>query len=162
MAKTAAKSAATNSKAKPAAKARAVLRGVALIDAYGMDAVSDHLSNGVTMTAIAAEVGVSVGQLSQWLASDEERSARARESRIHAARVWDEKALEAIEQAGDPFELQRARELAQHFRWRASKTAPKDYGDKLHAEHSGPGGGAIQVESTVTLVRASHVEVASE
>ena len=101
----------------------------------------------------AADIGVTVGKLSQWIASNEEHSARAREARIHAARIWDEKALDVIEQAADPFELQRARELAQHYRWRASKTAPKDYGDKIQAEHTGADGGAIQVASTVTFVR---------
>ena len=122
------------------------------IDAFGIEAVCERLANGVTMTAIAEEIGVTVGKLSQWIASDEEHSARARESRIHAARIWDEKALSVIEQALDPFELQRAKELAHHYRWRASKTAPKEYGDKLTQEHTGANGGAIEVHATVTLV----------
>ena len=123
------------------------------IEAFGIEAVCERLSNGVTMTAIAEEIGVTVGKLSQWIASDEEHSARAREARIHAARIWDEKALSVIEQALDPFELQRAKELAHHYRWRASKTAPKEYGDKVTQEHTGANGGAIQVASTVTFVR---------
>ena len=122
------------------------------IEAFGIEAVCERLANGVTMTAIAEEIGVTVGKLSQWIASGEEHSARAREARIHAARIWDEKALSVIEQALDPFELQRAKELAHHYRWRASKTAPKEYGDKVQAELTGAGGGAIQVASTVTFV----------
>ena len=122
------------------------------IEAFGIEAVCERLANGVTMTAIAEEIGVTVGKLSQWIASDEEHSARAREARIHAARIWDEKALSVIEQALDPFELQRAKELAHHYRWRASKTAPKEYGDKVQTELTGPGGGAIAVQSTVTFV----------
>lgn len=123
------------------------------IEAFGIEAVCERLANGVTMTAIAEEIGVTIGKLSQWIASDEKHSARAREARIHAARIWDEKALSVIEQALDPFELQRAKELAHHYRWRASKTAPKEYGDKLQAELTGAGGGAIQVASTVTFVQ---------
>lgn len=126
------------------------------IEAFGIEAVCERLANGVTMTAIAEEIGVTVGKLSQWIASDEEHSARAREARIHTARIWDEKALSVIEQALDPFELQRAKELAHHYRWRASKTAPKEYGDKLQAELTGPGGGAIAVQSTVTFVQPPH------
>ena len=122
------------------------------IEAFGIEAVCERLSNGMTMTALAEEIGVTVGKLSQWIASDEEYSARAREARIHAARIWDEKALSVIEQALDPFELQRAKELAHHYRWRASKTAPKEYGDKVQTELTGAGGGAIQVASTVTFV----------
>ena len=37
-------------------------------------------------------------------------------------------------------------------RWLASKMAPKKYGDKVQAELTGAGGGAIQVASTVTFV----------
>ncbi len=123
------------------------------IDAFGIEAVCERLADGVTMTAIAEEIGVTVGKLSQWIASDEEHSARAREARIHAARIWDEKALSVIEQALDPFELQRAKELAHHYRWRASKTAPKDYGDKVTQEHTGADGGPIQARIAVEFVK---------
>ena len=123
------------------------------IDAFGIEAVCERLANGVTMTAIAEEIGVTVGKLSQWIASDEEHSARAREARIHAARIWDEKALSVIEQALDPFELQRAKELAHHYRWRASKTAPKEYGDKVTQEHTGADGGPIQARIAVEFVK---------
>lgn len=123
------------------------------IEAFGIEAVCERLANGVTMTAIAQEIGVTVGKLSQWIASDEEHSARAREARIHAARIWDEKALSVIEQALDPFELQRAKELAHHYRWRASKTAPKEYGDKVTQEHTGADGGPIQARIAVEFVK---------
>ena len=123
------------------------------IEAFGIEAVCERLANGVTMTAIAEEIGVTVGKLSQWIASDEEHSARARESRIHAARIWDEKALSVIEQALDPFELQRAKELAHHYRWRASKTAPKEYGDKVTQEHTGADGAPIQARIAVEFVK---------
>ena len=120
----------------------------------GIEVISEELANGQTMTAIAQKIGVTVGQLSVWLASDEERSARAREARAYAARIWDDEAERVIQQAGDGFELSRAKELAHHYRWRASKIAPKDYGDKVTNEHTGANGGAIQVQSTVTFVRA--------
>ena len=123
------------------------------VESIGIDSIAEMLANGVTLTAIAKDAGVSIGYFLQWIAADDERSARAREARIHAAKLWDEKALDVIEQAADPFELQRARELAQHYRWRASKAAPKDYGDKMTQEVTGANGGALQVASTVTFVR---------
>lgn len=123
------------------------------IEAFGIDAICERLANGVTMTAIAEEIGVTVGKLSQWIASDEEHSARAREARIHAARIWDEKALSVVEQAQDLFELQRAKELAHHYRWRASKTAPKEYGDRVTQEHTGANGGPIQARIAVEFVK---------
>ena len=38
--------------------------------------------------------------------------------------------------------------------WRAAKLAPKKYGDKLTQEHTGPGGGPVQMDATITIVRA--------
>lgn len=37
-------------------------------------------------------------------------------------------------------------------KWLASKMAPKKYGDKITAEHTGADGGALQVHSTVQFV----------
>ena len=147
-------------KAAPARKAAAKKQPTISerIEAFGIEAVCERLSNGMTMTAIAEEIGVTVGKLSQWIASDEEHSARAREARIHAARIWDEKALSVVEQALDPFELARAKELAHHYRWRASKTAPKEYGDKVTQEHTGPNGGPAQFSLTVGYMHAQRRE----
>lgn len=46
-------------------------------------------------------------------------------------------ALDEIRAASDPFALAKAREVASHLRWRASKIAPTDYGDKIEHEHKG-------------------------
>jgi hypothetical protein len=101
------------------------------LDALGIDAVCDRIADGATLTAIAAEIEVSKGSLLAWLAADPDRSARAREARSLSARGWDEQAEAEIRRATDAFELAKARELAQHYRWRAAKIAPRDYGDKV-------------------------------
>lgn len=100
------------------------------LDAFGIEAVCEAIGNGDSLTAIAEQVGVSIGSLSGWLDADVERSARAREVRRAMGRVWDERAESEIRQASDPFELSKAKELAQHFRWRAKAVAPKEYGDR--------------------------------
>lgn len=128
------------------------------VAAYTADKIIDDISNGIALTNIAGFIGISPGNLSDWIARNEECSARAREARVYAARIWDEKAVSEIEMATDPFTLSRAKELAHHYRWRASKTAPKDYGDKVVNEHTGANGGAIQVASTVTFVRPAAVK----
>jgi len=64
---------------------------------------------------------------------------------VRSARFWDEKAARVIEAAPDKFELERARELAHHYRWRAKAIAPRDYGDKVTQEHTGAGGGPIAI-----------------
>jgi len=94
---------------------------------------------------------VSIGTLISWINGDSERSARVREVRIATARIWDEKAESGIENAGDPFELAKAKELAHHYRWRAAKIAPRDYGERVTQELTGEGGGPIQHAHTVGL-----------
>lgn len=101
------------------------------LDALGIDAVCNKILDGETLTNIAISAKVSIGTLLTWLASNPEYSARAREARIQAAKGWDEEALALIKGAVDVFALAKAREAAQHLRWRASKIAPRDYGDKL-------------------------------
>lgn len=115
-------------KRKPPADAPAIL------DSVGVEFVCDELMNGKTFTTLAKQFNVSRSALLRWIDASEDRSARVRETRIKAAAVWDEMAEEEIRLAGDPFELTRARELAHHFRWRAAKIAPKDYGDKKDDE----------------------------
>ena len=113
---------------EPAAKASPAKD---LLTAYGIEALCASIVEGSTLTAVAEKVGVSIGTLIVWLEADPERSACAREARTRSARMWDELALTEIRLAGDPFELARARESAQHLRWRASKIAPKEYGEKI-------------------------------
>jgi transposase len=102
------------------------------LDRAGIDEILDMLSSeGMSLTGIAQEVGVSVGSLLTWIDAEPERSARVREARAAMAKVWDERAEDCILRADDEFTLRRARELAQHYRWRATKIAPREYGDKV-------------------------------
>jgi hypothetical protein len=107
-----------------------------LLDNEGIEAICERLIAGETQTAIAADIGVSKGLLCAWLA-EPEHSARAREARILAASSYADLALAAIKDAPDPFELARARELASHYRWQASKASPQEYGDKVETTHKG-------------------------
>ena len=103
----------------------------------GMDEVARLIADGVPLTEIAKRAGVTDGGLLTWLEADAERSARARAVRQATARMWDERAGDVIQQAADPFELSKAKELAHHYRWRASKIAPRDYGDRIQADVGG-------------------------
>ena len=127
-------------------------------DEFGINAICDMIASGVSMTAISQEIGVSIGSLITWLESDSERSARMREARAKSAKVWDEKAEQVVRDAPDKFELEKARELAHHYRWRAKAIAPRDYGDKVTQEHTGAGGGPIAIAS-VDLRNLSDAEL---
>ena len=60
-----------------------------------------------------------------------------REAKARSARLWDDKANEGIEGASDPVEHAKAKEMAHHYRWRASKVAPRECGEKVDLNHSG-------------------------
>lgn len=103
----------------------------AKLDAFGEDTVRARFVDGKLIAEVAAEAGVSSGALLAWLTTTPERLARAREAREVGAAVLEEKAQRGIEEAKTAFDLQKARELAHHLRWKASKLNPRQFGDKL-------------------------------
>lgn len=106
----------------------------AKLDALGIWGIVEAIVAGSTLTAIAADNEVSKGSLLAWLAADPDRSARAREARMVAGETWDDLAEQAIQRAGDAFELSKANLLAQHYRWRAKAVDPDRYGEKLNVD----------------------------
>lgn len=108
-----------------------------MCEAFGEEALISAIKDGKMLAEIAAEIGVVRGTLSNWIAADPSRSARAREARADAAAAYDEMAYENINSATDTFSLAKAREQAQHLRWRASKVNPKDYGERQTLDHQG-------------------------
>jgi hypothetical protein len=113
----------------------------------GITAICEMICGCETLIGISKTLGVGVATLLDWIEKDPERSALARESRTLTARLWDEKAEQVITEAKDPFELNKARELAHHYRWRAKAIAPRDYGDRVTNEHTGKDGAPITVAS---------------
>lgn len=114
--------------------------------AAGIDAVCAALADGDSLTRIARGYEVSPGSLLTWVEADPDRSARVRAMRGSMAKFWDEKAESDIAGATDDFELKKAKELAHHYRWRSSKIAVKDYGDRVATELTGADGGAVKFE----------------
>lgn len=112
-----------------------------------IDAICDAICETKSMRQIAEELNVSLPRLLDWIEEDAERLARAREARRRTALLWEERAEAVLAQAGDNFELQKARELAHHYRWRAKVIAPREYGDKVTQEHTGKDGAPIAVSA---------------
>lgn len=115
-----------------------------VLDLYGSDWICEQILDLNSLSQAAQGAGVALSSLLTWIAADDARSARVREARRLAAEAWVEKAEQVVADAKNNFELQKARELAHHYRWRASKISPQ-YNDKVIQEHTGPGGGAMQV-----------------
>ena len=105
-------------------------QAAAKLDKFGIDAYVEAITGGATMTDIAKKLRVSRGSLVNWLADDPDRARRAHGARQVSAAAWDDRAEQAILDAKDVLGLAKARELAQHYRWRASKLDPA-YSDKL-------------------------------
>lgn len=117
------------------------------IDDYGLDAVCQDIMGGESMAAISAKLGIHPGAMVNWVAKSPERQARTREARMHAAVLWDELAEHKLNTAEDKMSLMRAKELASHYRWRARCVAPKQYGERVASEVSGPDGAPLQISS---------------
>ena len=100
--------------------------------AGGIDWVCEQIEADLSYRDIAETAGVKIPTLRYWLEADPARSARARAARTQSAAECDQKALEVLKNAErDQIEMTRAREIAQHYRWRAKVRDPRRYGDKL-------------------------------
>ena len=122
----------------------------AALDAVGIDGICEQIYEGTPLVEIARGIGVSQGSLNAWVAASPERSARAWTARKATAQMWEEKAEQVIAEAKTKIQLARARELAHHYRWRASKINPA-YGNKVQTEISGPEGGPIKTDAVVNV-----------
>lgn len=122
------------------------------IAAIGVDVVVQRVIEGRSYREIASEFGVAVSTLHDWIEADPERSHACACARERSAQTWDEKAVEEIELATNQFELQKARELAVHYRWRAKAVNPRRYGDKVQTELTGANGGPIDQNLTISFV----------
>jgi len=99
------------------------------------DELCELIMDGIMLTQIARQWGVSKYALLKWIAADEDRAAKSREARSISGHSWDEMAVKAISDLpkdATPAEITKARELASHYRWRASKISPP-YADKSHS-----------------------------
>lgn len=143
--------------------------------------ICGHIANCVPLRTIAAMEGMpSVQTMMAWLADESkpeflEHYARAREAQADKmaedilAIADEECTMVRADKHGtkdddgdgntevvfDSTAVQRNKLRVDARKWLASKMAPKKYGDKLVSEHTGANGGAIQVASTVTFVRAT-------
>lgn len=119
----------------------------------GLSALCGRIAAGESQKSIADSLGIAANHMCEWIAADPERSARVREARAMSARHWDEQAERAIldadvQTAGS---IAQARELASHYRWRASKYAPREYGDKIQQELTGANGGPVELVTAIVI-----------
>lgn len=130
--------------------------------------ICEHIAQGKSLRTIAELEGMPhQATIMAWLDGSRpefsEQYARAREAQ--ADKLAEEALAIADDGRSDTYldaegnertdteVIQRSKLRVDTRKWLASKMAPKKYGDKIQAEHTGADGGAIQVQSTVTFVR---------
>lgn len=102
-----------------------------------IDTIIELIIEGYTFRQIAEKLNVKLTTLHDFT-SKPEHSARVSQALEISAQTYEEKAEQILINAeASPYEMQRARELAQHYRWKAAKRSPKRYGDRINTEHSG-------------------------
>lgn len=114
-----------------------------LIELFGEAWVLDQILAERTLVDICNEMGTNPMSFFRWQNAEPGRLERVNDTRRQAAQLWEERAATVIAEAKSGFELQKARELAHHYRWRASRIAPRQYGDKVQQEITGAGGAPL-------------------
>lgn len=166
---------------KVAGKAAPARRKVGAPSMYSEELAQEicrHIADCVSLRTIAAMEGMpDVATIMRWLADEtkpefREQYARAREAqadkmaedilaiadeectmvRADKHGTKDDDGEGNTEVVFDATAVARNKLRVDARRWLASKMAPKKYGDKVQTELTGPGGGAIAVQSTVTFV----------
>lgn len=103
------------------------------LDAVGIDEIERMVLQGVSVRTMAETIGVTLDAVVDWT-SDVQRSARIWQARQKCATMWEEKAVEVLQEASGPtgsyanVAVARARELAHHYRWRAGNLRRDLYG----------------------------------
>lgn len=105
--------------------------------AINIELVIEMIIEGDSYRTMAKKLKVKLTKLHDFT-SKEEHSARVREAMNISADTFAEMAEEVLLKAKlNQWSMAKARELAQHYRWKASKRRPKTYGDKVQTELSG-------------------------
>jgi hypothetical protein len=163
------KAAQKDENAEPVAASKAVSVRKAIIYSDEIaTAVCVHIADGMSLRKVCQMPGMpTMTSVMRWLGEEDktflrEQYIRAREAQ--ADLLAEEILLIADDGRNDSYVDDEGRVIVDHDviarsrlrvdarKWLASKMAPKKYGDKLTTEHTGAGGGAIEVRSTITLV----------
>lgn len=111
-----------------------------------IDEILDMIYEGLSTRQVAQSLSVSTRTLNAYVMLPENIELY-KKALQDSGDSYADKAEEVLLNA-DPItvEISRARELAQHYRWMASKRSPKKYGDKLDVTTDGE-----KIQSQVTI-----------
>jgi chromatin remodeling complex protein RSC6 len=111
-----------------------------------LEQILDLVSDNIRFIDIAKKMQVSTRTLNDFV-SRPENNIQYREALQRSADGYADKAEEILMSAPrDKMEIYRARELAQHYRWMASKRKPQTYGDKIDVTTTGERITSVSIE----------------
>ena len=120
-----------------------------------IETIIELIIDGKSFRSIADELNVKLSTLHDF-ASKPEHIARVSLALEISAQTFDEKAESILINAeASAYEMQRARELAQHYRWKASKRSPKKYGEKISQELTGKDGKDLNTSIQIEIINKS-------
>lgn len=118
-------------------------------DTSKYDDILCDISNGMSVRKACEKYGVAIATFISNV--DVERYARARES-LYNRKAEEMMELEEAVLGGD-IDPQAYRAAMDTRKWWLARLMPKQYGDKVVQEISGPDGGPISIESALTAGR---------
>lgn len=121
------------------------VQGEARLTAFGLNQVCLMILDGAGIRDIAKAAGVGKSLALRWMHRPEHRDA-VLSARELTGWHWDEEAEWELKGAETADDIQRAKALAAHYRWRAGKLNQTVYGERVRAELSGPNGGPVRIE----------------
>lgn len=92
------------------------------------------IMEGNSYQTIAKEMGVHPVTMMRWFDATEDRAQLVARARQASAYTFVEQAEQGIREAKTILELARARDLAQHLRWKAKAFNPRQFGEKAQLE----------------------------
>lgn len=113
------------------------------------EVICDRIAAGESMRAICRDAGMPDRvTVLRWLAAHEDFAAKCARARELQADVVDEEIVDMLQDVKmGTLDPQAARVLLAGYQWRASKLAPKKYGDKLELDNRMSGGVELKVVS---------------
>lgn len=115
------------------------------------DELCESVACGDSMREAARKQGLNEATVRLWRKNHEAFAAQYAHAVTARAEVFFERGNDIAMAISSGEEAQIARVQLDWLKWSASKLGPKQYGDKVQQEISGPGGGAIPVSLEIDL-----------
>lgn len=121
------------------------------------DTICNRLMSGESLVKICSDESMPDRvTVIRWMGRDEDFATKCARAREAQADLMDDKIIEVAE-ACTPDTWKSDKVKISAYQWRASKLAPKKYGDKITQEHTGANGAPL----SATIVLTGRPEPAS-